>query len=154
MNNCKDVVYVDKSNFDLVLPLIEEYQRFYGATPDIKKNRLFFEKTILNSSTAKQFIIIDSNGRGLGFATLYQFYSSTQAADVLVMNDLYVRKESRGKGLGRQLITACYDHACREGYPAIQWTTAFDNEVAQQLYNGIPKIKKSSWLHYRLAIEG
>jgi GNAT superfamily N-acetyltransferase len=50
-----------------------------------------------------------------GFATLYWFFSSTKAAESVLMNDLFVREDVRGSGIGGALINSALDEARRRG---------------------------------------
>src|SRR5438309_11869380 len=98
-----DVRPVNAAELEEVLPLIEGYQRFYGAEPDIERNRRFFSR-FLDPSEEGLLLAAWVDGSAVGFATLYWFFSSTKAAETVLMNDLFVRDDIRGKGIGRELI--------------------------------------------------
>src|SRR5262249_32327133 len=48
----------------------------------------------------------DGGGSILGYACLYWHFSSTRAVETVLMNDLFVAPEARGRGIGRALIEA------------------------------------------------
>src|SRR5919204_5802572 len=103
---------VRKEDLEDALPLIEGYQRFYRAEPDTERNRRFFARFI-HPSDEGLLLGAWANGGLVGFATLYWFHSSTKAADTVLMNDLFVREDVRGGGVGRGLIEASVDEARR-----------------------------------------
>ena len=137
---------------DQVLPLIAGYQTFYGAKPDTERNRSFFSR-FLHPSGVGQLLGAWVDGTLVGFATLYWFYSSTKAADSVLMNDLFVREGARGKGIGRALIQSALDEARRRGAAHLEWFTAPDNATAQRLYDSVPGAGRSTWYAYEIEAE-
>lgn len=97
---------VEEGDYAALLPLIADYQRFYGvATPDDEKNQTFFAR-FLGTSAAGAILGARSGDRFVGYACLYFSPSSVEAEDIVIMNDLYVVPDARGGGVGRQLIDA------------------------------------------------
>lgn len=138
---------VSSENLHEILPLIRCYQEFYEvASIDDARNLEFFSQFGLHNPVGCQFLA-RVNGVVVGFATVYFTYSSTAAAKVGVMNDLYTSADFRGKGVGRALIDHCLAYAVANGACRLQWVTAIDNEVAQRLYDSLEANKKP-WLFY------
>jgi GNAT superfamily N-acetyltransferase len=134
---------------DQVLPLIAAYQAFYGAQPDTARNRRFFSR-FLHPSKEGLLLGASVDGSLVGFATLYWFFSSTKAADSVLMNDLFVQEGTRGKGVGRALIQSALDETRRRGAAHLEWFTAPDNSTAQRLYDSVPGAARSTWLAYEI----
>jgi ribosomal protein S18 acetylase RimI-like enzyme len=86
-----------------------------------------------------------------GYACLYWTYSSVSATDVVLMNDLYVRPEQRGAGVGEALIAATVEIAGERGASHVRWYTEPDNHRAQRLYDRTGA-QRSSWLEYEIEI--
>ena len=143
------IEFVSKENLNEILPLIRKYQEFYKV-PDISdsRNNEFFSQFGENNPSGCQFLY-RLNNCVAGFATMYFTYSSTLAAKVGVLNDLYTIPEMRGKGIGRKLIEYCSEYAEKNGAIRLQWITAPDNEQAQALYSSM-ETNKSSWLLYTI----
>jgi GNAT superfamily N-acetyltransferase len=147
-----DVRPIQEVDLEEVLPLIAGYQRFYGATPDVELNRRFFSRFLHPSDEG--LLLGAWVDRGLvGFATLYWFFSSTKAKDVVLMNDLFVREDVRGAGIGRALIARALEEARGRGAAHLEWFTAPDNLVAQRLYDSMPGAAHSTWLAYEIEAE-
>jgi GNAT superfamily N-acetyltransferase len=140
---------VRREDLEDVLPLIAGYQRFYKAEPDVDRNRFFFSR-FLHPSEEGLLLGAWLDGGLVGFATLYWSHSSTRAADVVLMNDLFVREGVRGGGVGRALIEASLEEARRRGAELLEWYTAPDNAVAQRLYDSIAGVERSTWLSYEV----
>ncbi|MEP6753057.1 MAG: GNAT family N-acetyltransferase [Candidatus Dormiibacterota bacterium] len=147
-----EVRQVRETELDQVLPLIAGYQTFYGATPDPERNRTFFSR-FLHPSEEGLLLGAWADGSLVGFATLYWFFSSTKAAESVLMNDLFVLEGTRGKGIGRALIQEALDEARRRGAAHLEWFTAPDNARAQRLYDSVPGAAQSTWLAYEIEAE-
>jgi GNAT superfamily N-acetyltransferase len=142
---------VDGGNFPLVLPLIAEYQKFYGVEPNAQLNEGFFRRLLERREEGIQFLALSEDGRPAGFATVYWQLSSLSAGRSCVLNDLYTAPEHRGKGVARALIAHASSYARCCGVKNIEWQTQFCNERAQRLYDRLPA-KKSVWYGYALSL--
>jgi len=139
---------VNTENFEALLPLIRKYQEFYQAA-DISdaRNHSFFSRFNTDNPFGRQFLFRTTDGIAAGFATVYFSFSSTLAAKVGVMNDLYTLPDYRGQGIGKALIEHCLEFAKQQDAVRLQWTTATDNQTAQRLYNSLNTAHKP-WLIY------
>jgi GNAT superfamily N-acetyltransferase len=147
-----DVSPVREEELDELLPLIAAYQRFYEVDEiDNDRNRFFFRRFIAPSPDGQLLAARDEGAVILGYACLYWHFSSLQATETVLMNDLYVAPEARGRGIGRALIEASAAVAREHGAAWLEWATAPDNHTAQRLYDSLTT-EKSTWLEYELGI--
>jgi GNAT superfamily N-acetyltransferase len=147
-----DVSPVREEEFAELLPLIAAYQRFYEVDEiDNDRNRFFFRRFIAPSADGQLLAARDEGAVILGYACLYWHFSSLQATETVLMNDLYVAPEARGRGIGRALIEASAAVARERGAAWLEWATAPDNHTAQRLYDSLTS-EKSTWLEYELDV--
>lgn len=142
-------IHVDE--FEELLPLIAAYQRFYEAEPvDEERNRSFFRRFLAPSEDG---LLLGARQEGglVGYACLYWHFSSLEATESVLMNDLYVAEEVRGQGVGRALIEATAEIARERGVPFVEWSTAPDNHTAQRLYEATGA-GRSEWFTYELRV--
>jgi len=136
---------------DDLLPLIAAYQRFYEVEEiGDERNRAFFSRFLAPS---KDGLLLGAwrDGELLGYACLYWTFTSLVPAEIVLMNDLYVRPETRGEGIGRALIEASTAIARDRGAHHLQWVTAPDNETAQRLYDSTGAHREPS-IEYELEL--
>lgn len=123
-----EIAPIVDDEFEQVLPLIAAYQRFYEVEEiDEERNRTFFRR-FLAASEDGLLLGARREGRLVGYACLYWHFSSLEAAESVLMNDLYVIEDARGEGIGRALIEASAEVARERGAPYVEWATAPDNK--------------------------
>lgn len=83
----------------------------------------------------------------VGFATLYFTYSTLLASKVVLMNDLFVKENKRGCGIGTKLFNTCYQYAAQRGYPSMTWETHKQNTKAQKFYEKMGA-ERDEWYTY------
>jgi GNAT superfamily N-acetyltransferase len=146
-----EIAAVSAAEFERLLPLIAAYQRFYEVE-EIKeeRNRAFFRRFLAPSEDG---VLLGARGGGeiLGYACLYWHFSSTQAVETVLMNDLFVSEGARGRGVGRALIEASAAVARERGAAHLEWSTAPDNHTAQRLYDATGA-ERSEWVSYELGL--
>jgi GNAT superfamily N-acetyltransferase len=143
---------VTAEQFETLLPMIADYQRFYEVEEiDEERNRAFFAR-FLDPSDDGILIAAWDGDRLLGYACLYWHLSSLAAAETVLMNDLYVDAADRGRGVGRALIEAAAEIARARGAHSLEWATAPDNHTAQRLYDSTGA-ERGEWVEYELFID-
>ena len=123
-----------------LLPLMAAYLAFYetSAEPAVLEELC---RALLADPRREgvQLLARGPGGRPAGFATVYWSWSTTRAARIGTMNDLFVAPEARGSGAAEALIDACRQ-ACRaHGARVLEWMTAKDNLGGQGIgWNDMP----------------
>lgn len=123
-----------------LLPLIADYQRFYGNdAPDDEHNAAFFGRFVAPSERGMLLAACegDADVEPAGYACLYWTYSSISATGVVLLNDLYVRPARRSAGVGEALIAGAREVAVQRGCSHLRWATTLDNRRAQRLYERV-----------------
>ena len=91
------------------------------------------------------------DGKAVGYAIIFETYSSFLAKPTLYLEDIFILPEHRGKGIGLKLFRYCIAEAKRRGCGRMEWAVLDWNKNAIRFYNtyGAKQIKE--WLLYRLA---
>ena len=146
-----DIAPVAAAEFERLLPLIAAYQRFYEvADVDEERNRSFFRRFLAPSEDGL-LLGARTDGELVGYACLYWHFSSLQARESVLMNDLFVSEAARGRGVGRALIEASATVARERGAAHLEWATAPGNARAQALYDSTGA-ERSEWVEYELGL--
>jgi GNAT superfamily N-acetyltransferase len=146
-----EIAPIAVEEFEELLPLIAAYQRFYEVKEiDEERNRAFFRRFLAPSEDG---LLLGArlDGRLVGYACLYWHFSSTEATESVLLNDLYVEDSTRGRGVGRALIEATAEVARERSVPFVEWSTAPGNRTAQRLYDSTGA-ERSEWFTYELRV--
>lgn len=143
------VELASSQNFEILLKMIAEYQRFYSVEPDSERNRTFFSELMREPERGVQFLAKQSANEYLGFATIYFPNSSLSAGTSCLLNDLYTISPARGQGVGKRLIQECSDYAKTQGFTSLEWVTQKSNDKARRLYDSL-NCSSSEWIHYEM----
>ena len=133
-----------------LLPLIRGYCDFYEVSPS-DEALLALSRALIEDPEREgvQFLARDDQGRAVGFATLFWSWSTTDAARIGVMNDLFVSPDGRGGGFADALIEECRQQCGRRGASRLTWQTAPDNVRAQAVYDRVGG-HREQWVDYWL----
>lgn len=146
-----EIAPIAAEEFEELLPLIAAYQRFYEVEEiDEERNRAFFRRFLAPSEDGL-LLGARSEGKLVGYTCLYWHFSSLEACESVLMNDLFVTESARGQGVGRALIEATAKVARERGVPFVEWSTAPDNHTAQLLYDSTGA-ERTEWFSYELRV--
>jgi GNAT superfamily N-acetyltransferase len=144
------VTRVSEDDLGDLLPLMRGYSDFYEVEPTDDALLALSRALIADPEhEGVQFIARDEGGAALGFATVYWLWSTSRAARIGLMNDLFTAPEARRRGAGEALIAACLGAVRERGAQILQWQTAMDNHTAQALYEHVGGIREQ-WYDYYL----
>ncbi len=95
--------------------------------------------------------VADEDGVILGMAIWFRNFSTWTGTLGIYLEDLFVRPEARGSGIGRQLVAELAAIAHRSGYRRIDWSVLTWNEPAIQFYRSLGAVAQDDWVGYRLS---
>jgi ribosomal protein S18 acetylase RimI-like enzyme len=139
------------SDVDQLAPLFDGYRQFYGRYPDLALARQFLTER-LSRNQSMVLLAQAADGTAVGFVQLYPSFSSVRAAPVYILNDLFVAPAARGRGVGRILMKAAADAACKAGAVGLTLSTAITNAPAQALYESLGWKRNEDFYEYNLAL--
>ena len=85
-----------------------------------------------------------------GFALFFPNYSTFLAQPGLYLEDLFVKPEARGRGIGRALLTRLAGIAVERGYGRVEWSVLDWNHPAIGFYKKLGAASMDEWTTFRL----
>lgn len=140
-------------DLELLTPLFDAYREFYRKASDIGLARQFLHERFQHHQSVI-FLALQQDGAALGFTQLYPSFSSTAAARIFILNDLFVVPAARRMGVGSSLLRAATHFAKAAGAVRLTLSTEVANITAQALYESEGWIRSTDFYVYNLAIEG
>jgi GNAT superfamily N-acetyltransferase len=90
-------------------------------------------------------LIADWNGEPAGYALFFGFYSTWEGRAGLFLEDLFVRSQFRGRGIGKALLAEVARIALQESCFALRWEVLDWNENAVRLYKSLGGEFRDQW---------
>ncbi len=130
-----DVRPATRADRPALVGLVRAYLDFYKAPqPEEAALQAFLDRLDTDRGRGVQ-LVAEQDGRLVGFASLVASFDTLVAAEILVMNDLFVMEAQRRQGIGQALFEASRRYARDHGYVRLDWVTASDNQVARRFYD-------------------
>ena len=117
--------------------LWQGYLEFYKTTLPDDMYDLAFSRLLSGETGEFQGFLALVGDKPVGLVHYLFHRHGWRPEPVCYLQDLYADPDSRGKGLGRALITAVYAAADDAGAPSVYWLTQEGNTTARQLYDRI-----------------
>lgn len=133
--------------FELVKAL-SIYERLeHTVTATVK----LFEKNGFDENAYFHTLLADlSDGGAVGFALYFFTFSTFTGKPTLYLEDLFVRPEFRGNGIGKQLLIELANIARLRECARMEWAVLDWNMPAIQFYESIGAKPMSDWTTFRL----
>jgi GNAT superfamily N-acetyltransferase len=132
--------------------LMRGYCDFYGANPpDSGLEEMALALIAEADDQGILLVATEEGGEVVGFAACGWKWSSLRGARIVVLEDLFVDADARGRGHADALIEAVADLARRHGAPLVTWLTAPDNRRAQAVYDRVGG-RSEPYLEYELEL--
>lgn len=134
-----------------VAKLFDQYRIFYKQESNIEAAQAFvLERMEKNESV---IFVVEENGNFLGFTQLYPSFSSVSMKKIWILNDLFVSKTARNKGVAQYLLDAAKKFATETNAKSLDLQTANDNKPAQALYEKNGYELEKAFRSYSLMIQ-
>ncbi len=140
-------------DLELLVPLFDAYRQFYRKASDMALARQFLLERFQHNQSVI-FLALQQDGAALGFTQLYPSFSSTAAARIFILNDLFVVPAARRMGIASSLLREATNFAKAVGAVRLTLSTEVANETAQALYESEGWIRSTDFYGYDLPVKG
>lgn len=141
-----------REDMPAVLGLIKELAAHENHLDDVEVSIADLEKEGFDDKNFKCFIA-DVGGRIEGMALVY-FRFSTWKGRTVHLEDLIVRENMRGTGLGGALYQEVVKYGHENGVKRIEWVVSEGNKNAIEFYENTGAQIKESWMTVHMEESG
>jgi len=135
---------------DIILALLYELAEYEKLTDKYKITREIITRDYLCDHPPINTDLAYANEKPAGIATWYWTYSTFAAARGIYLEDLFVRPEFRGQGIGKALLAHVAKQAAAAGAAHVEWMVIDWNAPSIQFYESLGAKRIEGWYVYRL----
>lgn len=119
----------------LILEFIRGLAAYSGLLPEMRATEEQLRATLFGPRPAAECLLaFTEQGTAAGFALFFPNYSTLLAQPGIYLEDLFVREEFRGSGIGRALLQHLARLANARGCGRVEWTVLDWNQRALAFY--------------------
>ena len=94
--------------------------------------------------------VAETGGEVVGCALWFLNFSTWRGVHGIYLEDLFVRPEQRGSGLGKALLIALAQECVSNGYERLEWSVLDWNTPAIDFYKSLGALPQDEWTTFRL----
>lgn len=139
-----------RDDVPLIFSLIRELAEYEKLAHEVVATERQLQENLFGSRPQAEVVIAEWNGKPAGFALFFHNFSTFLGRRGLYLEDLYVRPEVRGKGIGRALLIHLARIAVERGCGRFEWAVLDWNEPARRFYESLGAKAVSEWDIFRV----
>ena len=132
-------------DLDAIVGLIRDLAEFENLTHLLQVTPERLGPQLFGSQPVVQAWVAERAGEVVAFALFYTNFSTFLAQPGLYLEDLYVKPEYRGSGIGKALLRRLAALAVERGYGRFEWSVLDWNEDAIRFYRGMGATVMPEW---------
>lgn len=134
----------------LVLGFIKELAEYEKLLHEVVASEADIADSLFAESPRVFCEIAEWDGEPVGFALWFYTYSTFGGRHGIWLEDLFVRPEQRGRGIGKALMARLAQRCVDEGLPRMAWWVLNWNEPSRVFYRSIGAKAQDEWTVKRL----
>ncbi len=135
------------SDSHLIVSLLRELAEYENLLDRFSLTEELVRRDMLGQACCTDLAFVGHEPAGI--ATWFWSYNSFRPARALYVEDLYVRPDFRGRGLGRRLLALLAGRA-RQAGGYLQWQVLDWNAPSIEFYKSLGAVLMPEWVNCRL----
>ena len=140
----------NENDVPAIFALIKELAEFEKLADQINTTENELRKTLFGEDRFVEILLAEFNGEIVGQALFFKNFSTFLGKPGIYLEDLYVKPEMRGKGIGKMLLDKIISIAKERNYGRVEWSVLDWNESAIDFYKKIGAKPLEDWTIFRL----
>ena len=133
----------------VILNLIKQLAEYEKAADQVVATEELLHESLFEQRAA-EVLLVEVDGRAVGFAVFFTSYSTWLARAGIFLEDLFVLPDERGKGYGKGLLVHLAQIAVERGCGRLEWNCLDWNQPSIDFYLSLGAEKMECWTTYRL----
>jgi GNAT superfamily N-acetyltransferase len=133
-----------------IVGLIQDLALYERQPEDCHADPRLLEEHLFGPKPYAEVILAEAGGETVGFALFFHNYSTWLTRPGLYLEDLFVKPERRGLGIGKALLARLARIAIERGCGRMEWSVLTWNEPSIGFYVALGAVPMDGWRTYRL----
>jgi GNAT superfamily N-acetyltransferase len=133
-----------------ILQFIRDLAVYEHLEHEVVATEAMLREALFGSRPYAEVVFACLNGEPVGFALFFHNFSTFLGRAGIYLEDLFVRPEARGYGVGRRLLTWLAATAVSRGCGRLEWAVLNWNEPSIQFYRKLGAVALDEWTTYRV----
>ena len=141
--------YADRQDLGLILEYIKELAEYEKLQDEVVATEEILEEWIFNQKKA-EVILAQADGKEAGFILFFHNFSTFLGRAGIYLEDLFVRSEYRGAGVGKALLKKLATITIERGCGRLEWSCLDWNQKSIDFYRSMGAVSMDEWTVYRV----
>jgi len=137
----------------IIFNLIKELAEYEKLLDKVTATEDKLINTIFGKDKFVEVWLAEINNEPAGQVVFFQNYSTFLAKPGYYIEDIYVRPQFRGKGIGKKLLNKVIELAAEKNYGRVEWCVLNWNETAIDFYKKRGAVAMDDWMTFTLTAE-
>lgn len=142
---------ISESDIPAVVGLVHELAVYEKAPDECHLTGQQLHHALFRESPALFGHVAEEDGSVAGFALWFLNFSTWHGAHGIYLEDLFVRPENRGSGLGKTLLRTLAQECIQHGYARLEWSVLDWNTPAINFYKSAGAVPMDEWTTFRMS---
>ena len=142
-----------RDDVPLVLEFIRDLAGYEHLEHEVTASEPELRETLFGDRRYAEVVFACVGGAAMGFALFFHNFSTFKGLPGIYLEDLFVRPEARGRGLGKRLLAYLARTAVERRCARLEWSVLDWNEPSIGFYRSLGAVPMDEWTTYRLTGE-
>jgi GNAT superfamily N-acetyltransferase len=138
------------TDIPLIAQFIRDLAEYERLAHEVRFDEAVLEAKLFGPRPYAEVLIGEIDGAPQGFALFFHNFSTFEGKPGVYLEDLFVRPEARGAGLGKALLKKLAAIAVERDCARLEWSVLDWNEPAIQFYKALGAKPMDEWTIYRV----
>ncbi len=138
------------ADLDLIAALIRELAVYERLEAEVRFDPAVLADHLFGARPMAEVVIGEIDGEAQGFALYFHNFSTFEGRPGIYLEDLFVRPDVRGSGLGKALLAHLARLALVRGCARLEWSVLDWNQPAIGFYRKLGAKSLDAWTGMRL----
>jgi len=140
-----------KQDVPTILALIRGLAEYEKLAHEVVADEATLERSLFGDRRVAEVVIADHEGEPAAFALFFHNFSTFLGLPGIYLEDLFVRPELRGRGIGETLLAYLGRLAVERGCGRLEWSVLDWNEPAIRFYLRLGAVRMDEWTVHRVS---